>query len=676
MRHMSPQISLPAVLPFDTLTAEELESKVRASLAHAQAEVEAIEAIHAEAGAGSLRYDHVLGRLDAATEPLELWSSVLGHLESTVGSPSLREAYGRVQPEVGAFYTSLILRPALYAAVKAIDLAALANKPEELRHTQKTRDEFKRQGAELGDSDKRALEAIDKELTEITIRFSQNVVDATGAYELHVADLSRLAGLPEGALSVAKKKAEAAGKEGSILTLSAPCVQPVLAYVHDRALRKELSTAFNTRATEGSTSNRDLLARILELRDAKARVLGYADFGALVLEDRMAGTPARAHDFVTRLAEQARPAFVAENAALLAHAQTTEGPSFALEPWDVGYYAESLRKAQYDMDDEALRPYFELSRVLGGVFSLIERLYGMSVRKAALPAWAPGVDSYELLEHGEVVGAFYTDFFPREGKRDGAWMQGLIDGIPGERVSVGLVAGNMTPPNEQGHSLLTHREVQTVFHEFGHLLHHLLCTVRVRSLAGTRVAWDFVELPSQIMENWSWRPEFLAEFAKHVNTGESIPESLLGRMSASRTFRSANHLMRQLGFSTLDLTLHARTASAGPRDIVAEARGLMAPFAAAPLPANYAMIASFSHLFSSPVGYASGYYSYQWAEALDADAFTVFEREGVFSREVGMRFRTQLLSRGDAAAPDALYKQFVGRDVDPSAMLRRLGLTA
>ncbi len=671
---MSPAISLPAVLPFDTLSAEELEAKVRGSLVHAQSEVEAIEAA-AAAAAAALSYEQVLGRLDAATEPLELWSSVLGHLESTVGSPALREAYGRVQPEVGAFYTSLILRPALYAAVMAMDLAALADQPEELRHTQKTRDEFKRQGAELGDSAKRELEAIDKELTEITIRFSQNVVDATGAYELHIADASRLAGLPDGALSVAKKKAEAAGKEGAMLTLSAPCVQPVLAYVHDRALRKELSTAFNTRATEGQTSNRSLLARILELRDAKARVLGYADFGALVLEDRMAGTPARAQSFVARLAEQAQPAFGTENAALLAHAQSTEGPTFALKPWDVAYYAESLRKAQYDMDDEALRPYFELSRVLGGVFSLIERLYGMSVRKATRPTWAIGVDSYELLEHGNVVGAFYTDFFPREGKRDGAWMQGLIDGIPGKRVSVGLVAGNMTPPNEQGHSLLTHREVQTVFHEFGHLLHHLLCTVRVRSLAGTRVAWDFVELPSQIMENWAWRPEFLSEFASHVETGACIPADILQRMSASRTFRSANHLMRQLGFSTLDLALHARPSNSQPRDIVAEARTLMMPFAAAPLPDNYAMIASFSHLFSSPVGYASGYYSYQWAEALDADAFTVFERDGIFSREVGMRFRNQVLSRGDAAAPDVLYKSFVGRDVDPQAMLKRLGLS-
>lgn len=671
---MPTDLTLPAVLPFDTLTADALERKIRDALGHAQREVEGIE-LDAQRNE-VLSYEQVLARLDEATEPLEVWSSVLGHLESTVGSTELRDAYGRTQPEVGAFYTSLVLRPSLYTAVKSVDLEALAQRPEELRHATKTRDEFKRHGAELDAAAKAELEAIDKELTEITIRFSQNVVDATGAFQLHVEDLEQLAGLPDGALHQATKRAEALGKTGAILTLSAPCVQPVLTHVHNRALRHQLYEAFNTRATQEPHSNQSLLGRILYLRDAKARVLGYSSFGDLVLEDRMARSPRRALEFVSDLADRVRPAFSQENALLLEHARSTEGPSFTLEPWDMAYFAERLRKAQFDMDDEVLRPYFELSKVLSGVYSLLERLYGVKVRKASLPTWAAGVDSYEVLEAGEVIGAFYTDFFPREGKRDGAWMQGLIDGIPGQRVSVGLVAGNMTPPDDSGRSLLTHREVQTIFHEFGHLMHHLLCTVRVRSLAGTRVAWDFVELPSQLMENWSWRPEFLAEFATHVETGAPIDGELLSRMSASRTFRSANHLMRQLGFSTVDLQLHTRAAGVEKQDIVKLARELMRPFAPASLPENYAMIASFSHLFSSPVGYASGYYSYQWAEALDADAFTVFEREGIFSRETGKRFKEQLLSRGDSAAPDELYRAFVGREVDAEAMLRRLGLSS
>lgn len=669
---MSSQVAFPAILPFDTLSADALEKHVRDALAFATAEVLALETAAASGAARS--YDEVLGRLEQATEPLEVWSSVLGHLESTVGSAELREAYGRVQPEVSAFYTGLVLRPALYDAVKAIDLRALSSRPEELRHAEKTRDEFKRQGAELGDDDKRALEAVDKELTEITIKFSQNVVDATGAFELHVPDLARLEGLTAGALAVATKKAQDQGKPGAILTLHAPCLQPVLGYVKDRDIRRQMYLAFNTRATGGNHDNRELLRRIIVLRDLKARLLGYAGFGELVLEDRMAGSPARARAFVNGLGERARAAFLRENEQLLAFAREHEGADFQMQPWDIGFYAERLRKERYDLDDEALRPYFQLSSVLGGIFSLIERLYGVTVRAAKLPVWAADVESYELVEQGEVIGAFYTDFFPREGKRDGAWMQGLIDRIAGKRISVGLVAGNMTPPDEQGRSLLTHREVQTVLHEFGHLLHHLLSTVNVRSLAGTRVAWDFVELPSQVMENWAWRAEFLREFAKHADTGETIPDALMERMTASRTFRTANHLMRQLGFSTLDLGLHARGAVVEDTDVIVAARELMRPFAPAGLPDNYAMVASFSHLFSSPVGYASGYYSYQWAEALDADAFTVFEREGLFSRDVGLRFRNLLLSRGDASAPDALYREFVGRDVDPEAMLRRLGL--
>src|SRR5581483_2764636 len=354
-----------------------------------------------------------------------------------------------------------------------------------------------------------------------------------------------------------------------------------------------------------------------------------------------------------------------------------------LQPWDVAYYAEKQRAALYDFDEEALRPYFPLESVVNGMFEIVRRLYGIRVtEKTGVPAWDPHVKYYEIHDEDTpgrdtLLGAFYADWFPRENKRSGAWMDAFITGVGlggKQGPHAALICGNLTPPVEDRPSLLTHREVQTIFHEFGHLLHHCLSQVCVRSLAGVNVAWDFVELPSQIMENWCWEREALDLFAQHYETGERIPEDPFEKMRNARNFRAANTQMRQLRFGIVDLALHREYSPQKNGDVLAYAREILQEFSPAKLPEHYGMIASFTHLFASPVGYGAGYYSYKWAEVLDADAFTLFQHRGIFSRDVGTSFRQNILSRGDSDDPAELYRKFMGRDPDPDALLERSGL--
>ena len=415
--------------------------------------------------------------------------------------------------------------------------------------------------------------------------------------------------------------------------------------------------------------------KILELRNEKAHLLGFRDFADLVLDDRMAHTGDTAQKFLDDLRVRTEPRFREENAALESFAGRT------LQPWDVGYWAEKQRAALYDFDEEALRPYFSLKNVVSGMFEIFGRIFGIRVeQETGVPGWDPEVRCYAIRDAATNanLGSFYADWYPRENKRGGAWMDSLLTGNPTaqnpaeRRPHLGLICGNLTPPVDGKPALLTHREAETIFHEFGHLLHHLLSRVEVRSLAGTSVPWDFVELPSQIMENWCWERESLDLFARHWQTGARLPEELFQKMKRAKTFRAANAQMRQLGLGVVDLALHR--AWDGHADVVQYARGILAQFAATPLPEDYAMIAGFTHLFSSPVGYGAGYYSYKWAEVLDADAFTRFRKEGVFSPTVGRDFRDKILARGDSEDPAVLYRSFMGRDPDPNALLERTGL--
>jgi oligopeptidase A len=664
-------------IPFDQIRAEHVEPAVDELLAGAQRNLDVLVA-----DPSPRTFENTLLALEAVTEKLEFAMGVTGHLESVATYPELRQAYNNVQPRVSEFFSSIPLNEGLWNKVK--EFAATAEAAQltgtRARFLTKTLDEFRRSGAELDAAGKKRLMEIDVELARLTTTFSEHVLDATNAFELIVEDESKLAGLPESAIEVARDSAQSKGKPGWRFTLQGPSYTALMTYLDDAAIREQVYRAYNRRATEGAFDNRETVGLILALRGEKAKLLGYANFADLVLEDRMAKQGRQAQQFVRTMLERTQAAFAKENGELEAFRRELEGTDAPrLQPWDVGYYAEKLRRKRYDFDEEQLRPYFPFEGVLDGMFEVVRRLYGVEVKpQAGVPAWDAAVKYYSLYDSGGAwLGSFYADFYPRENKRGGAWMDSLITGEPsaeGFKPHLGLICGNQTPPVGGKPSLLTHREVETIFHEFGHLLHHLLSRVEIRSLAGTRVAWDFVELPSQIMENWCWEREALDLFARHYQSGDKIPDELFQKMKRARNFRAANAQMRQLGFAALDLALHIDYSPEQDGDVMSYSREILQKFSPVKLLPDHGMLAAFSHLFASPVGYGAGYYSYKWAEVLDADAFTRFAREGIFSSEVGRAFREQILSRGDSDEPSELFRSFLGRDPDPEALMVRLGL--
>ncbi|HML16097.1 MAG TPA: M3 family metallopeptidase [Bryobacteraceae bacterium] len=658
---MNPLTEIAFRIPFDKIQASDVEPAIDQLLAEAHQRLEA-----------TIASERPLHALDTMTEKLDYAMSVVRHLESVATTPELRAAFNAVQPKVSAFYSSLPLNEALWKSIQryAATAEAQALTGTMKRYLTKTIDSFKRHGADLDPAGKARLKEIDVALAEVTTKFAENVLDSTNAWDLILTEEVNLAGLPPSAIAAARASAESKGREGWRFTLQGPSYLAVMTYLDDIVIREQVWRAFNTRASTGEHDNRPLIVKILALRKEKARLLGFHDFADLVLDDRMAHKGARAQAFLEDLREKTEPRFDQENRELVAFAGR------ALEPWDVAYWAEKQRAALYDFDEEALRPYFPLERAVAGMFEIFGRVFGIRVsEEQGVAAWDPEVRCYAIHDRatGQYLGSFYADWYPRENKRGGAWMDTLITGNPQENhPHLGLICGNLTPPVAGRPALLTHREVETIFHEFGHLLHHLLSRVEVRSLSGTSVAWDFVELPSQIMENWCWEREPLDLFARHYETGAPLPEDLFQKMKRAKTFRAANAQIRQLGFGYVDLALHREFDGAG--DAVEYSRNILQMFAPAPLPADYAMIAGFTHLFASPVAYGAGYYSYKWAEVLDADAFTRFRREGVFSAAVGHDFREKILARGDSEDPAVLYRDFMGRDPDPDALLERAGL--
>jgi oligopeptidase A len=672
----NPLLQIQFQIPFDQIRAEHVEPAVDELLRDARERLDQLTSDPAPR-----TFANTMERLDGLTQRLEYAMQITRNLEALTTTPELRAANNAVQPKVSEFYSSLPLNEPLWRAVQGYSKTAEAQALTGVRKRflEKTVDNFRRHGAELDAAGKQRIAEIDVELTRLTIRFSENVLDSTNQFELVVTDENKLAGLPESARAMARASAVSKGLEAPSwrFTLQGPSYLAVLTYLDDAEVRRQVYEAFVNRATGGNHDNLPVLQRILELRREKADVLGYRDFADLVLEDRMAHSGARAQEFLADLEEKTAVHFEKENTELRAFAAQ---PS--LQAWDIAYYAEKQRAALYDFDEEALRPYFPLQRVVSGMFEIVQRLYGIRVvEKTGVPVWDSDVKYYEIHDEKSpgvsLLGAFYADWFPRENKRSGAWMDVLITGgisANHPEPHAAMICGNLTPPVGDRPSLLTHREVQTIFHEFGHLLHHCLSRVEVRGLAGVNVAWDFVELPSQIMENWTWERDALDLFARHYQTNAPIPPDLFDKIRAARNFRAANAQMRQLGFAVADLALHREYSPQRDPDLLAFVRGILQRFSAAPLPDRYGMIASFTHLFSSPVGYGAGYYSYKWAEVLDADAFTMFQKCGIFSRDVGSRFRENILSRGDSQDPVELYRSFMGRDPDPNALLERSGL--
>jgi oligopeptidase A len=666
------KIELP--IPFDRVSAQHVEPAVDALLEAAKKAIDAI-------GDAPRTYDKTLGVLDMASETLDWAVNVAGHLESVVGDADIRAAYTAILPKLSAFASSIVLSAPLYRAFRELAASDEARSldPARRRFLDKTLADFRRNGAELDDAGKARLTAIDAALSERTLQFSQNVVDATAAFEIMVDDRGKLAGLPDGAIEAAQRSAREKGKSGYRFTLQAPSFGPVMSFAEDRSLRERMYRAYNTRASGGRFDNWPIASEVLALRHEKARLLGFAHFADLALDDRMLKSGKDALAFASMLRDKLLPSFEREKHDLAAFAAKT-GHCGPLEAWDVSYWSEKQRRALYDFDEETLRPYHPLDRVLRGLFEIAQSLYGIRIeRDATAPVWHPEASAYVVASaDGRRIGTFYLDLYPRETKRDGAWMGGIADRLPGtpyERESVAMIVTNVTRPRGPGvPALLTHREIETLFHEFGHMLHWLLSDSPIRSMAGTRVVSDFVELPSMIMENWTWERDALDRFARHVDSGEPIPDAIKDRMLRARTYRAANQHMAQVGYATLDLLLH--TAPEVPADLPTFAREAFAPFAAAPLPPDYAMLAAFSHLFGAPYGYAAGYYSYEWARVLEADAFGRFRSEGILSPHVGSAFRSLILAPGDTEDPAVLYRRFLGRDPDPSTFLTQLGLVA
>ncbi|MDO4262707.1 MAG: M3 family metallopeptidase, partial [Deinococcus sp.] len=553
MTQNNPLLEIQFQIPFDRLKPEHAQPAIDTLLEQSRAALKHL------AGAGERDFGGFIDELDRLTRELDTARTVVGHMDSVVATEEWRAAEAAILPGVTEFYTSLGLDAGLWQALKAYAQTPAAQNldPVRARFLKLTMDEFRRGGADLPASEKARLQALNAELAQVTNTFAKNVLDSIAAFELYVP-AERLSGVPQRVQDATRADAEARGHAGHRLTLQAPTLQPVLTYADDRELRRELWQANGMVGQQPERDNRPLIRRILELRREKAQLLGYRNFADLVLEDRMAGSGDAALAFERDLEAKTRPAWERENAELEAfYRQQAGADAPALEHWDISYWAEKQRQEKYDFDSEELRPYFELSSVLTGLFGIVQRVFGVTVEEAQAPGWHPDVRYYDIFaegqggQRGEHIASFYTDWFPRDTKRGGAWMNAFVTGGPAEGQflpHLGLMCGNMTPPGKDTPALLSLDEVETVFHEFGHLLHHALSRVEVRSLSGTNVAWDFVELPSQMMENWVWQREALDLFARHYQTGETIPEDLFHKMLAARNYRAASFAMRQYSF--------------------------------------------------------------------------------------------------------------------------------
>ena len=654
-------------VPFDRIGPGDVGPAVGEVLARARVRIDELGA-----GAGG-SYGEVVGELDALAEEVERTWSPVSHLYNVHATPDFRGAYAAALPEITRFSSRLHHHEGLYRRLRdfAASPAATSLAGLRRRHLDRTLRDFLRAGAALGPADKQTLEDVRLELSELSRRFEENLLEETAAFGKVITDADVLAGLPGTALERAAQLAAERGEGGWRITLDMPSVQAVLQHADDRALRREIHAAYLDRCTAGERDNRPLITRILELRRRVAELLGYPDFPDYRLETLMARSGGRVRTFLDELIGGTRPFHDRDTAELEAHARRSGLGT--LQPWDAAWLMEKLRRERFDMDDEMLKPWFPLGEVQSGLFEIAKRLFGLSVLRVDNPAvWHPDVRYFEVRDRAGVhLGSFYTDWFPRETKRQGAWMDGLVAGGPtpdgGFHPHLAFIGGNFTPPTATRPALLTHREVRTLFHEFGHLLHHTASRVEIPARGGANVAWDWVEVPSQIMENWCWEREALDLFARHHETGEPLPDALLERLLAARRFMGGWMQMRQLSFANLDLELHRTWRGETP--VMDYAAAALRPFVPSDRFVERHILPSFAHLFAG--GYASAYYSYIWSETLEADAFSRFAAEGVLNPATGSAFRDRVLAEGDRRDPEELFREFMGRDPDPAALIRR-----
>ena len=623
-------------------------------------------------------FENTIEALAFSGDLLDRISSIFFNLNSAETNDEIQKIAQEVSPLLSEFGNDVRLNPDLFARVKTVyeQRDKLNLNPEQTTLLEKKYKSFSRNGANLPEDKKNQLREIDKELSKLSLQFGENVLAETQAYQLHIANESDLAGLPEGTIEAARSLAKSQEKEGWTFTLDYPSYVPFVTYADNRELRKKMAIAFGAKGFQKNEfDNQEIVLKIAKLRFDRAQVLGYATHAHFVLEERMAESPEKLKTFSNDLLEKAKPAALKEFAQLTAFAKELDGIDH-LEKWDGAYYSEKLKQKLFNLDDEILKPYFQLEKVLDGAFAVAQKLYGITFEEIyEVDKYHEEVKTYAVKdEDDQLVAVFYADFFPRKGKRNGAWMTSFksqyIKKEINERPHISIVC-NFTKPTETKPSLLTFNEVTTLFHEFGHALHGMLANTTYPSLSGTSVYWDFVELPSQILENWCYEPEALALFAYHYETGEMIPMELVHKIKESASFQEGMATMRQLSFGLLDMGWHAQDPS-NIKDIKAFETEQFAATQLYPDVKENAMSTSFSHIFQG--GYSSGYYSYKWAEVLDADAFEYFQEKGIFNKEVATKFKENVLSKGGTEHPMILYKRFRGQEPKPEALLRRAGL--
>ncbi|WP_288734250.1 M3 family metallopeptidase [uncultured Phocaeicola sp.] len=618
--------------------------------------------------------------LERAGQLLDRVTTVLFNLMSAETCDEMEAIAEKMMPELSEHSNNISLNEKLFERIKCVytQRESLNLTPEERRLLEKTYDGFIRNGANLSDADKETFRKLSMELSTLTLRFSQNHLKETNKYELVLTSEAELEGLPESIIEAAAHTAKEKGKEGWIITLQAPSYVPFMKYSSNRNLRKELYMAYNTQCTHrDELDNTDIVKQLVNLRMELAQLLGFTDYADYVLRKRMAENSEHVYQLLNQLLDAYTPTAHKEVAEIEALAQEMEGKDFRLMPWDFSYYAEKLKNKKFNLDEEALRPYFELSKVKEGVFGLATRLYGITFRENKdIPVYHPDVQAYEVFDKdGSYLAVLYTDFHPRAGKRSGAWMteykEQWIDKNGNNSRPHVSVTMNFTKPTAEKPALLTFSEVTTFLHEFGHALHGMFANTHFQSMSGTNVYWDFVELPSQIMENFAVEKDFLNTFARHYQTNEPIPEELVKRIVDASNFNVAYACLRQVSFGLLDMAWYTRrTAFDG--DVKEYEKASWTRAQILPQIDETCMSVQFGHIMSG--GYSAGYYSYKWAEVLDADAFSVFKEKGIFNTEVAQSFRDNILSKGGTEHPMTLYKRFRGQEPTIDALLIRNGI--
>ena len=670
---MNPLLQDFNTAPFSKISVTHYKPAMKTAISATKKEIDSIVS-----NPDTPTFDNTTAALDFTGEKLGRITSIFFNLNSAETNDEIQKIAKEISPWLSEFKNDMILNEALFQRVKIVYDAkdTLSLTPEQSMLLEKQYKSFTRNGANLNDVEKTTLRKIDAELSNLSLQFGENVLAETNAFEMHLTDEKDLLGLPESVKEAAHQLAKESEKEGWIFTLDYPSYIPFMTYASKRELRKRLAIAAGKKAFQKNEfNNEEVVLSIVKLRHQRANLLGYKTHAHFVLEDRMAETPEKVLNFSNELLQKAKPAAQKEFEELSNYAKKLDGIN-QLQKWDGAYYAEKLKKERFNLDQEILKPYFKLENVIDGVFTIASKLYDLQFKEVFdIDTYHPDVKTFNVTDiNNNFMAVFYADFHPRKGKRNGAWMtsykpQQIKNGV-NERPHISIVC-NFTKPTQTKPSLLTFNEVTTLFHEFGHALHGILANTTYSSLSGTSVSWDFVELPSQVLENWCYEKEALELFAKHFETGKVIPMEYVTKIKESASFHEGMQTLRQLSFGLLDMSWHSQD----PTKITSVKEFENNAFSETKLYPDVkenCMSTAFSHIFQG--GYSAGYYSYKWAEVLDADAFEYFLEEGIFNKEVATKFKENVLSKGGTEKPMKLYIEFRGKEPKPDALLKRAGL--